>query len=233
MTKQPSQHDTHIRSYVLRQARMTKAQADALVKLREKWCVEYSDQIPDWNTVFRREAPRILEIGFGMGHATALIANENPVNDYIGVEVHTPGVGALLERIDTLQLSNVRIIHYDAIPVLHHMFDAGALSGVHVFFADPWPKKRHHKRRLIQAEFLRLLAEKTIPGGYLYLATDWQDYADWMLEEIEASGCWKNAYQGFCPKVAWRPSTAFEKKGQAKDHTIREIMVTRTVPAKI
>ena len=164
-----------IRSYVLRQGRVSNAQRRAHQTLLPLFGIPYSAQPIDLDRIFGRGAPKVLEIGFGMGETTALMAQQHPENDYLGIEVHTPGVGGLLKRVSELGLTNVRIVQHDATEVLRDMIAPAALDAVHVFFPDPWPKKRHHKRRLLQSEFVSLLAERMKPGAYLHVATDWQD----------------------------------------------------------
>ena len=175
-----------VRSFVLRQGRLTIAQQRAVETLLPEFGVAYAPEQLDLKMVFGRSAPKILEIGFGMGAATAEIAHNHPQNDYLGIEVHTPGVGNLLRLIEAQGLSNLRVIQHDAVEVLRDMMADAALDGVHIFFPDPWPKKRHHKRRLLQAEFVRLLCAKLKPGGYLHFATDWEEYAQWTLEVLSA-----------------------------------------------
>jgi tRNA (guanine-N7-)-methyltransferase len=221
------EHSNHIRSFVLRQTRRSKAQDLAIPRLSEAFVLDYQESHICFDEIFARQAPRILEIGFGMGHASAEIAVAKPDFDFIGVEVHTPGVGALLLRIEAMQLQNIRIIQKDVFLVLQHMIPPESLDGVHIFFPDPWPKKRHHKRRLIQASFLETLARVCKPGAYVYLASDWEEYAQWMLDEFSKTNCWKNRYENFAPKQDWRPRTSFEHKGLEKQHQIRELIFER------
>lgn len=169
----------------------------------------------------------MLEIGFGMGETTARIAAEHPDVDYLGVEVHTPGVGALLKRIGELGLSNVRIVQHDAVEVVRYMLPEASLDGVHVFFPDPWHKKRHHKRRLIQAEFVRLLASRLKPGAYLHLATDWEDYAHQMLAVLSAEPSLTNTAEGFADRPAYRPLTKFEQRGLRLGHRVWDLIFRR------
>ena len=178
-----------IRSFVLRAGRLTAGQQRALDDLGPQFLVPFDKQPFDWETTFShastddtdRPRPRILEIGFGMGETTAAIAQLRPQDDFLAIEVHLPGVGALLKRIGELDLTNLRLIRHDAVEVLEHMIAEGSLDGIHIYFADPWHKKRHHKRRLIQQQFVELLASRIKPGGYLHLATDWHNYAEQML----------------------------------------------------
>lgn len=213
---------------MLRQSKITQAQVRAYDELGRHFMLPYAPTPVETQTVFGNTNPVVLEIGFGMGHATAEIAKVNPSTNYIGVEVHKPGVGALLDRIREYGLENLRIVHHDVVDVVETMIAPGMLSGLHVFFPDPWPKKKHNKRRLIQAAFLEKLATRCAPGAYLYLATDWEDYAQWMLAEIAQAPSWTNPHGGFCPPIEWRPSTAFERKGLAKDHIIREVYAIRS-----
>ncbi|MDR0598220.1 MAG: tRNA (guanosine(46)-N7)-methyltransferase TrmB, partial [Treponema sp.] len=177
----------------------------------------------DFFRVFGNDNPVTLEIGFGMGEATAVIARENPGKNYLGVEVHRPGIGRLLWEIENHSLSNIRIVEADAADVLETMISAGSLEAFHIFFPDPWPKKRHHKRRLIKRPFTALLAEKLRPGGYVYMVTDWADYGDWALAELSATEGLRNLYAGFAPEQEWRPRTRFEQKGLEKNHEVREL----------
>jgi len=167
-------HRRSVRSFVVRAGRMGTGQMRALEELGPRYVLPYSTDAVDWPTVFGRDAPRVLEIGFGMGQATAAIAQAMPGTDFIGVEVHTPGVGALLKLIGEQEIPNIRIVQHDAVEVLDHMIAPGSLAGVHVFFPDPWHKKKHNKRRLIQPAFVRQLCSRLAPGGYLHCATDWQ-----------------------------------------------------------
>jgi tRNA (guanine-N7-)-methyltransferase len=217
----------HIRSFVLRQGRVSNAQRRALDDLLPRFGIEYSPQPVDLEAVFGRRAPRILEIGFGMGETTAQIAAGHPGNDYLGIEVHAPGVGGLLRLIEAGALTNVRIIRHDAIEVVANMIPESSLAGVHVFFPDPWPKKRHHKRRLLQAPFVRLLASRLEPGGYLHAATDWEDYATQILEVLSAEPLLANTAQGFAPRPEHRPQTKFESRGLKLGHPVWDVVFRR------
>jgi tRNA (guanine-N7-)-methyltransferase len=212
---------------VLRQGRISTAQQRAYDALLPRYGIAYNNRIMDWKSAFGRKAPPILEIGFGMGTATAHIAKMQPGNDYLGVEVHTPGVGALMRLLAAENLSNVRIIQHDAVEVLRDMIEPGVLDGIHIFFPDPWPKKRHHKRRLIQPELLRLLASRLKVGGYLHLATDWQEYAEWMMEILKAEVMLKNTATDYAPKPAYRPETKFERRGLNLGHGVWDIVFHR------
>ena len=202
-----------IRSFVLRQGRVSNAQRRAHNELLPVYGVPFSPQPLDLDRLFGRPAPKILEIGFGMGETTALIAQTHPDNDYLGIEVHTPGVGSLLKQIAGLELKNLRLIQHDAVAVLQTMLAPESIAGVHIFFPDPWPKKRHHKRRLIQPPFIALLATRMQPGAYLHVATDWEDYAQQILEVLSAEPSIANTAQGFAERPAERPETKFERRG--------------------
>jgi tRNA (guanine-N7-)-methyltransferase len=213
-----------VRSFVLRAGRMGTGQMRALAELGPRFLIPYSSSPLDLDTAFGRANPRVLEIGFGMGAATAAIAQAHPETDYLGVEVHTPGVGALLKRIGELGLTNLRIIQHDAVEVLEYMLPDASLAGVHIFFPDPWHKKRHHKRRLIQPAFVALLAEKLKPGGYLHLATDWADYAEQMLAVLSAQPNLANTADGYAPRPEYRPLTKFEQRGMRLGHGVWDLI---------
>jgi tRNA (guanine-N7-)-methyltransferase len=217
-----------IRSFVLRQGRLTKGQEKALSENWPKFGVEYSPVEIDLSQVFgRKESPKILEIGFGMGETTAKIAQGIPGTDFLGVEVHTPGVGGLLKLVEEMGLINVRIIQHDVVDVLNHMVANQALDGVHIFFPDPWHKKRHHKRRLIQAAFVKLLCTKLKPGGYLHVATDWQEYAEWVLDILKAEPQLENTAIDYATKPEYRPLTKFENRGIKLGHGVWDLIFTR------
>ena len=208
-----------IRSFVLRQGRTTPAQQRALDELLPRYGIEYRQEVLDPRTAFGRRAPLVLEIGSGMGETTAAIAAERPDTDFIAVEVHGPGVGSLLKRIDEQHLNNLRVIRHDAVEVLGHMIADGALDGIHLFFPDPWPKKRHHKRRLVQPAFAALAARKLAPGGYLHAATDWQDYAEQMLDVLSGEPDLVRVAD-----AAARPSTKFELRGLKLGHKVHDLL---------
>jgi tRNA (guanine-N7-)-methyltransferase len=209
-----------IRSYVLRQGRTTAAQARARALLAPVYGIPFVPEPLDLDRAFGRAAPKVLEIGFGMGETTAAIAAAHPETDYLGVEVHSPGVGSLLNRIEALGLTNVRIIQHDAVEVLESMIAPETLDGVHLFFPDPWPKKRHHKRRLVQAPFVTLLAARLRAGGYVHAATDWEDYAHQILAVLAAEPALENAVAGFAERPASRPQTKFERRGVGLGHRV-------------
>jgi tRNA (guanine-N7-)-methyltransferase len=212
-----------IRSFVLRQGRTTPSQQRALEALLPRYGIEYRPGTIDPRAIFGREAPLVLEIGSGMGETTAAIAAAQPGTDFIAVEVHGPGVGSLLKRIDEQGLKNLRVIRHDAVEVLEHMIADGALAGIHLFFPDPWPKKRHHKRRLVQPAFAALAARKLAPGGYLHAATDWPDYAAQMAEVLDAEPMLVRA----APRE--RPATKFEQRGVRLGHAVRDLVYRRRV----
>ncbi len=215
------------RSYVLRAGRMGSGQQRALSELGPRYVLPFSAAPCDFDAVFGRQAPRVLEIGFGMGDATAQVAVAAPGTDFIGIEVHEPGVGALLKRIGELQLANLRLLQHDAVEVLQHMVAPASLAGVHVWFPDPWHKKRHQKRRLIQPQLVSLLASRIAPGGYLHCATDWQDYAAQMLDVLAAEPALRNTADGFAPKPDWRPLTKFEQRGLKLGYGVWDLLFTR------
>lgn len=213
-----------IRSFVLRQGRMSPAQTRAYETLGPRFILPYEEAPLDFAATFGRRAPTVVEIGFGMGESTAAIAETLADHDFIGIEVHTPGVGALLKLLGERGIGNVRVVQHDAVEVLKHMIADASLAGLHVFFPDPWPKKRHHKRRLIQPEFTALLAHKLKPGGYLHLATDWEDYALQMMEVLSAEPSLANTAAGFAPRPHYRVLSGFEKKGLAKGHGVWDLV---------
>jgi tRNA (guanine-N7-)-methyltransferase len=221
----------HVRSFVVRAGRMGSGQKRALDELAPRYVLPFQTQALDWPATFGRSAPRVLEIGFGMGDATAQVAAAQPEKDFIGIEVHPPGVGALLERIEALDLRNLRILQHDAVQVLEQMIPAASLSALHIWFPDPWPKKRHHKRRLIQPAFVAELARRLAPGGILHCSTDWQPYAEQMLEVLSAEPALQNTagpeLQGYAPRPAWRPRTKFETRGLNLGHGVWDLVFTR------
>ena len=224
----PSTHPRRpVRSYVLRAGRMGSGQVRALAELGPLFSLPYAAHPMDWDAVFGRQAPRVLEIGFGMGQATAQIAAARPELDFIGVEVHEAGVGALLREIGERGLSNLRIVQHDAVEVLRHMLAPASLAGVHVFFPDPWHKKRHHKRRLIQPALVDLLASRLAPGGWLHCATDWQDYAEQMLAVLGDCPALVNTAEGYAPRPEMRPLTKFEARGLRLGHGVWDLLFQR------
>ena len=217
----------HIRSFVLRQGRVSNAQQRYHDEGMPCWGIPYAPVPLDLNAVFGRASGKFLEIGCGMGETTATIAAAHPENDYLGIEVHTPGVGSLLKEIATRELTNLRVIQHDAVEVVRDMIPPGSLAGIHVYFPDPWPKKRHHKRRLIQPPFVSLLASRLAPGGYLHCATDWEEYAQQMLEVLGGEPTLENTAAGFAPRPAWRPQTKFETRGLRLGHGVWDVLFRR------
>ena len=203
---------------------MSDAQKRAYEEGLKRWGIPYAPEPLNLATAFGRNAPTVLEIGFGMGRTSAEIAEMQPQNNYLGVEVHTPGVGSLLKEIQARGLTNLRIIQHDAVEVLTHMLADGVLAGIHIYFPDPWPKKRHHKRRLIQPELVALLTQKLASGGYLHCATDWEEYAHQMLEVLGAEPRLKNTAAGFAPRPQWRPITKFEQRGLNLGHGVWDLL---------
>lgn len=216
-----------LRSFVVRNGRMGPGQSKALARLGPRLLVPFADAPIDAETLYGRRAPLVVEIGFGMGAATAQIATAHPEVDYLGLEVHPPGIGALLARVETLGLGNVRIVVADAVEVLDKMIAPSSLAAIHIFFPDPWPKLRHHKRRLVQPAFVALAASRLAPGGTLHCATDWLDYAEQMLEVLGAEPSLVNAANGFADRPASRPLTKFEARGLERGHRIRDLLFRR------
>jgi tRNA (guanine-N7-)-methyltransferase len=222
-------HPLHrrLKSFVRRAGRTTDGQARAFAELGPIFLLPYRAEPLDLEAAFGRAAPTVLEIGFGMGEATAHIAALKPETNFLCCEVHEPGVGALLKRIGEQQLSNIRICAHDAVEVLDHMLLPGTLAGVHVFFPDPWHKKRHNKRRLIQAPLVRKLADRLMPGGYLHCATDWQPYAEQMLEVLSQEPLLRNTATAYAPKPDYRPLTKFENRGLKLGHGVWDLVFER------
>ena len=218
----------HIRSFVLRQGRVSPAQQRAVDTLMPRFGIAYTAQPLDLNLAFGRSAPKILEIGFGMGDSTATIALAHSENDYLTLEVHTPGVGNLLKLIDTQQIKNIRIVQHDAVEVLRDMIGDATLDGVHIFFPDPWHKARHNKRRLIQSPFIAKLVQKIQPGGYIHVATDWQDYAEQVLAVLSAEPLLENTATDYAPRPDYRPLTKFEQRGIRLGHGVWDLVFIRS-----
>ena len=215
-----------VRSFVIR-GKITRAQKRAYQTLFPKYGIPYQPSPLNIEDVFGRQAPVVLEIGSGMGEATAEIAAQHPEIDYLAVEVFKAGVGSLLRRIEEKQLKNLRIIHHDAVEVLQTMIPDASLFGIHIFFPDPWPKKRHHKRRLIQPPFVQLLSQKLKPGGYIHLCTDWEDYAEHMLSVLQNEPTLKNVASDYISRPEWRPLTRFEQQGIQEGRRIRDLHFVR------
>ena len=228
-----SDHPRSIRSFVIRSGRITEAQQRALAQLWPKYGIEFSPALLDASALYGRDAPRTLEIGFGNGENLAALARAHPERDYLGVEVHRPGVGRLLLALEQHQLTNVRVICHDAVEVLERQIAPGSLAEILVLFPDPWPKKRHHKRRLIQAPFVTLLERVLAPAGVLRLATDWQPYALEMLAVLAAAPGLRNLDPGggFVPRPAERIPTRFEQRGTRLGHEVWDLAFSRTTQA--
>ena len=219
-----------IKSYVLRAGRTTLAQAKAYETVGPKYLLPYTAEPMDFARAFDRQAPTVLEIGFGMGEASAHIAGVLPDTNFLCCEVHEPGVGALLKRIGDHQLENIRILRHDAVEVIDNMLPLGSLSGIHIFFPDPWHKTRHHKRRLIQPALVNKLADRLAPGGYLHCATDWQPYAEQMMEVISAEAKLSNSANsanGYAVKPDYRPLTKIENRGLKLGHGVWDLVFLR------
>jgi len=209
------------RSYRLRGTRITPAQQLARDTLWAKFGIEFQESILDLNTAFTTPQPVVMEIGYGMGEATWQIAKDNPAINYLGVEVHMPGVGKLMARIEEFDLTNVKLIERDVFEVFHFMIADGALDGVHLYFPDPWPKKRHFKRRIVNQRFIAEVATKLKPGGFLHIATDWVPYAEWITEQFDEAGIFTG---GVIARPDSRPLTRFEGQGITKDHAVNDFM---------
>lgn len=225
----PEQTPSHrIRSFIRRQGRITQGQQLALDNHWDKYCLDPNADY-DFSQVFGRSAPLIVEIGFGTGDSLAKMAAANPENDYIGIEVHRPGVGHLMMLLDQQGLTNVRIYCHDAIEIIERKIADHSLAGVHLFFPDPWPKKKHHKRRIVRPSFVELLTRKLQPGGYFHTATDWQNYAEHMLEILSAGTGIGNASPtgDYCEHPEYRPLTRFEQRGLRLGHGVWDLIFTK------
>lgn len=232
MTEQESvvvadEHKRTIRSFVLRQGHMTASQQRAIDTLWSQFGVDYQTTGLDLNQCFGREQAKVLEIGFGMGVATAEIARRLPETDFLAIDVHGPGVGNLLKLIEEQQLSNIRVMRHDAVEVVENMLADDSLDGIHIFFPDPWHKKRHNKRRLIQTPFVAKLLPKLKTGGYIHLATDWEDYAIQMLEVLSGFEQLQNTAQDYAPTPDYRPETKFEARGKRLGHGVWDLVFVK------
>lgn len=226
-TPESVSHPRGIRSYVLRTGRTTVGQARAIEALGPQYLLPYQPQAIALAQAFGRDAPTVLEIGFGMGEATAHIAGLMPEKNFLCCEVHTPGVGALLKRIGDAGLTNIRIVQHDAVEVLEHMLPPASLAGVHIFFPDPWHKARHNKRRLVQPHFLAKLLPRLRSGGYVHCATDWEPYAQQMLEVLSAEPALQNTADGYAARPDYRPLTKFENRGLKLGHGVWDVVFTK------
>ncbi|HKK48139.1 MAG TPA: tRNA (guanosine(46)-N7)-methyltransferase TrmB [Alkalispirochaeta sp.] len=224
------------RSFMIRQVRMSPHQKAAYEHLSTRYGIAFDESSIadnfDWDIAFgRRGARRVVDIGFGMGQALVELAVRNPDTDFLGVEVHKPGIGRVLGQLEERGIQNVRVVRYDAVVVCHRLIPKNSIDGLHLFFPDPWPKKRHHKRRLVRPGFPELIAPLLKPGGYFYAVTDWEEYAYVMLEVLDhTAGLVNSSGEGFSPSQEWRPETAFERKGRQKGHNIFEVLYHREVP---
>lgn len=205
----------------MRGTRITPAQQLARDTLWAKFGIEFQESILNLNTAFAKPQPVVMEIGYGMGEATWQIAKDNPGINYLGVEVHMPGVGKLMARIEEFDLTNVKLIERDVFEVFHYMIADGVLDGVHLYFPDPWPKKRHFKRRIVNQRFIAEVATKLKPGGFLHIATDWVPYAEWITEQFNEAGIFTG---GVIARPDSRPLTRFEGQGITKDHAVNDFM---------
>jgi tRNA (guanine-N7-)-methyltransferase len=230
-------HPKDIKSFVRRAGRTTSGQAKALAELGPHFVLPYQSSTINFIAARADSTPAsslkpyeklVLEIGFGMGDATAQIAQQMPQTLFIGCEVHEPGVGALLKHIGERGLHNIRIIQHDAVQVIDHMLAADSLDGVHIFFPDPWHKKRHHKRRLIQAPFIAKLLPRLKTGGYLHVATDWEPYAQQVLQVLGSTAGLRNTTAGYAPKPDYRPLTKFENRGLKLGHGVWDVVFVKT-----
>ena len=225
---QDTQHHRSIRSYVLRQSHMTAAQQRAIDTLWPQFGLDYQETPADLNQAFGRRNRKILEIGFGMGTATAEIARRLPDDDFLAIDVHGPGVGNLLKLIDEQRIANIRVMRHDAVEVVENLLADGSLDGLHIFFPDPWHKKRHNKRRLIQAPFVAKLLPKLKSGGYIHLATDWEEYAQHMLEVLNGfPEALQNTAETYAPTPAYRPETKFEARGKRLGHGVWDLVFVK------
>lgn len=220
---------TPVRSFVLRGGRLTAGQKRALDELWPRFGIEKDESLLDFKRLFGNDAPVIMEIGFGNGDATWRMAQANPAENYLGVEVHQPGIGHLLLKIQQHEIANIRLAHDDAVDFIRQRIPTGSLDGVRIYFPDPWPKKRHHKRRLIQSAFIALLASSLRPGALLHVATDWEPYAEHMLEVMRSSAGFVNLSLAgdFCDQPAWRPQTKYESRGERLGHQVRDLLFQR------
>ncbi len=224
------EHKKEVKSYALRAQRLKPYQIEALEKYYDEYVIVYNGKITDFEEIFGNSNPVVIEIGFGMGEITEKIALENPDVNYIGIEVFLYGFSKLLSRTGRLGLKNVRLVRFDAVAFLQNMVREGSVQGFNIFFPDPWQKKRHHKRRLIQEPFVSLLSSRLVKGGFIYCITDWEDYAEQMLEVFGGVSSLENPYEnagGYAPLDGLRSTTGFERKGLEKGHIIREIRVIR------
>jgi tRNA (guanine-N7-)-methyltransferase len=224
-----TKHHRAIRSFVRREGRLTPGQQRALDTLWPEYGIDDNTSLLDLDSLFGRNAPKVLEIGFGNGASLAQMAKQHPDNDYIGIEVHRPGVGHLLMAIEEHQLTNVRVACTDAVELIKHRLKPQSLDRVQLYFPDPWHKKRHHKRRIIQPSFVQLLADRLKPGGVLHMATDWENYAEQMLQDVSENKDFRNLSetQDYIPRPDYRPLTKFEQRGHRLGHGVWDLLFER------
>ncbi|MCF6767427.1 tRNA (guanosine(46)-N7)-methyltransferase TrmB [Thiotrichales bacterium 19S11-10] len=213
-----------VKSFVKRQGRLTKAQARALEKLSGLYMIDFQNKLANLSSFYANDQPVVIEIGFGMGDSLVQMAKENQGINYLGIEVHEPGVGNILNLIDHYQLENLKVINHDAVDVIKEMIKDQSVLGFQIFFPDPWHKKRHHKRRLIQPEFVDLISSKLKQGGFIHCATDWQHYAEHMLEVLLLNKLIKNQHDSYAPRPKSRPLTKFEKRGERLSHGVWDLI---------
>lgn len=218
-----------VKSFVLRAGKITPGQQRAIDSLMPVYGIEYTARQTDLNGVFGRQNAKIIEIGFGMGKSTAETALANPNLDYLGIEVHPPGVGSLLMEIEKHKIKNLKVMRYDAVKVIQDMIMDNSIYGFHIFFPDPWHKKRHNKRRIIQNWFINLLCDKLMPGGYIHLATDWEDYAIWMLDILSKNSDLVNTSitNDYVERPPQRPETKFEQRGHTLGHGVWDLIFNK------
>ncbi len=216
-----------VKSFVLRSAGLKPFQLEALRQYYSSYVIEFQEDFLDFTGVFGNDKPLIIEIGFGMGTSSHRIAKDRNEYNYLGLEVFLSGFAKLLSLVGKDELPNIRLMRFDAVEVLTHMVADSSVAGFHIFFPDPWPKKKHHKRRLIQEPLAKLIASKLVKGGYLYCVTDWEEYAYQMLDVFAKVPSLSNPYGGFAPPKAWRPTTSFEQKGLAQEFPINEVWVEK------
>lgn len=226
-TEHPAEHLRSIRSFVLRQGHMTAAQQRAIDEMWPHFGVDYQAETIDLNQCFGRSNPKVLEIGFGMGTATVEIAKRLPESDFLAIDVHGPGVGNILKLVGEERIQNIRVMRHDAVEVVENMLEDGALSGIHIFFPDPWHKKRHNKRRLVQVPFVEKLLPKLKVGGYIHMATDWEEYAVQMLEVLGSFEQLENTASDYAPTPDYRPETKFEARGKRLGHGVWDLVFKR------
>jgi tRNA (guanine-N7-)-methyltransferase len=219
---------SHIKSFVRRAGRMTDLQKKSYQGLSDRYCVDATQGLLDFTSIYGRQAPLVIEIGFGMGISTAIIAQGEPLTNFLGIEVHRPGIGKLMSEMESKKIDNLKIIEGDAVDVLSRSIPEASIRGIHLFFPDPWPKKKHHKRRILSPAFVALAASRIAAGGYFYMVTDWEEYAHEALVTLSASTALRNSATGFAERREWRPVTKFEMKAIKAGRLIRELYFLKT-----